>query len=637
MRTTMIPAKNAHFLILRRAASLLAISAIGLISPVCSIEDAPSAEVLYKTYCSTCHEGNISKAPPLSMMAVFSPSAVLRTMNYVVMQSQAKALSPEQRQQVAEFMTGKSLGDSAINLPPACENTDIDLRRPPLVTGWGIDHANKRYFGPEITAITIDNIAELEVAWAYAFPDSNRARSQPTIAGDTVFVGSQSGHVLALDKQTGCLRWTFTTVAEVRTGIIISPWDVTNPSAQPMAYFGDLVGNVYGINARTGELVWRDRPSEHPSLTITAAPALHNGRLYVPMSSLEVVVAADPNYACCTFRGGVVSYDAKTGAKHWLAHTISESPMEVGRNSIGTPVLAPSGAPVWGTPVIDIKRNRLYLGTGESYSSPAANTSDAILALDLQTGNILWHFQATAGDAWNMGCETEGRINCPEEDGPDYDFGAATLLMQDKNGDDILIAGQKSGVVFGIDPNEGSLRWQNKLGRGGIQGGVHFCMAADEDTLFIPMSDFYGGPRWPGPTFPGMFAVNPTTGEKLWFRGTEDTCGDRAYCDPGLSAASSAIAGGIVAGAMDGHLRAYAKNSGSVVWQFNALEPQIAVNSASAIGGSFGGASGPVFDGDMMFITSGYGLYFHMPGNALVAFRLPSHSHDLEGISMTTD
>jgi polyvinyl alcohol dehydrogenase (cytochrome) len=608
----------------QRSAALLAALSLGLYAPISALADAASPEALYKTHCAACHEGNVSKAPPLAMMSAFSPSAVLRAMNEGIMQSQAQALTPLQRQQVAEFMTGKSLADVTVTLPPACENTDINLRRPPRVTGWGVNHRNQRFFGPELTSITIDNIAQLEVAWAYAFPDATRARSQPTIAGDTVFIGSQSGQVLALDRQTGCLRWSFTTVAEVRTGIVVSPWDATDTNAQPMAFFGDLVGNVYAVNARTGELIWRDRPSDHPSLTITAAPALHNGRLYVPMSSLEVVAAADPDYACCSFRGGIASYDAQTGAPQWLSHTIPTPPVEVGRNPVGTPILAPSGAPVWGTPVVDTKRQRLYLGTGESYSSPAAETSDAILALDLATGAILWHFQATAGDAWNMGCESEGRINCPEEDGPDYDFGAATLLMQDKNGEDILIAGQKSGAVFGIDPDDGSLRWQNKLGRGGIQGGVHFAMATDGQTLYVPMSDFYGGPRWPGPAFPGMFAVDPTTGDKQWYHATEDTCGDKAYCDPGLSAAPSAIVGGIVAGAMDGQLRAYARDTGTVVWQFNSLESLSTVNSTTATGGSFGGAAGPVFHDDMMFITSGYGLYFHMPGNALIAFKLAS-------------
>jgi polyvinyl alcohol dehydrogenase (cytochrome) len=138
------------------------------------------------------------------------------------------------------------------------------------------------------------------------------------------------------------------------------------------------------------------------------------------------------------------------------------------------------------------------------------------------------------------------------------------------------------------------------------------------------MSDFYGGPRWPGKPHPGMFAVDLRTGEKLWFTETIDVCDGREYCDPGLSAASSAIEGGVLGGAMDGRMRAYDRDTGEVLWEFNALQQFDAVGGGTAYGGSFSGAAGPVLDGDMMFMTSGYGIYFHMPGNALLAFKKPS-------------
>lgn len=581
-------------------------------------------EALYQQHCSACHNGRVSKAPPLEMMATFAPSSVLRAMNEGIMQPQAKDLSSDERLAVAEFMTGKSVSDEVIVAPPQCTDTAIDPSRGPSVQGWGVDLANKRYFGEQLTSISIADLPEMELAWAFAFPDASRVRSQPTVAGDTLFIGSQAGQVMALDRNTGCVRWTFTTVAEVRTGIVATQWNDAPNSAAPMVFFGDLIGNVYALDALTGQLRWRDRPDAHPSLTITAAPALHDGTLYVAMSSLEVVPAADPNYECCTFRGGVAAYDIQTGEKRWTGYTIDEAPKVVGKNAIGTPQLAPSGAPVWGTPVIDSARNQLYVGTGESYSSPAGDTSDAILALSLSDGTIKWTLQATPGDAWNMSCETEGRLNCPPEDGPDYDFGAATLMATTSDGRDILVAGQKSGTVFGIDPQTGKLLWQNKLGRGGIQGGVHFGMSTDGDVLYVPMSDFYGGPRWPGKPYPGMFAVDLRSGEKLWFTETVNVCDGREYCDPGLSAASSAIVGGVLGGAMDGRLRAYERDTGKVVWEFNALQSFDAVGGATASGGSFSGAAGPVLDGDMMFINSGYGIYFHMPGNALLAFKKSS-------------
>ncbi len=296
----------------------------------------------------------------------------------------------------------------------------------------------------------------------------------------------------------------------------------------------------------------------------------------------------------------------------------------VGQNSIGTNRIAPSGAPVWNSPSIDTKRGVMYVGTGTNYSSPANDTSDAILALSLQDGSIVWAQQMTVGDAWNMGCETDARINCPPEDGPDYDFGAATIIATNSAGKDIVLAGQKSGEVFALDPDDGGkILWRKKLGKGGIQGGVHFGMSVSGDTLFVPMSDFDGGPRWPGVAYPGMFALDITSGEQKWYTPNEDHCDGRKFCQPGLSAAVSAIPGAVVAGAMDGRLRAYDSAHGKVLWDFDTATEFMTLNGKKSSGGSMGGGTGPVFHDDMMFVNSGYGIYFHMPGNVLLGFRLP--------------
>ena len=485
---------------------------------------------------------------------------------------------------------------------------------------WGMDYGNQRFYDQSITEINADNIAELELSWAFAFPGATRARSQPSTAAGAVFLGSQDGTVYALDQKTGCVRWTFSTVAEVRTGIVIEPWGEDRES---LTYFGDLVGNVYAVDTFSGELVWRDRPDDHPSLTLTATPVLYDGRLLVALSALEVTEAADPTYACCTFRGGIAVYDAHNGELQWTGYTIAEEPKQVGKNAVGTPMIAPSGAPVWGAPTVDRQRGVVYVGTGENYSSPADGSSDAIIALSLEDGSIVWKQQMTEGDAWNMGCEAEDKSNCPPENGPDYDFGAATILATHSSGKELLLAGQKSGDVYALDPDEGGrVVWQKKLGRGGIQGGVHFGMAVDGDTLYVPMSDFDGGPRWPGEPKPGMYAVDFSSGEVQWYKPAEDVCEGRDFCDPGLSAAASAIPGAVVAGAMDGHLRAYHRDTGEVVWDFDSVREYQTVAGSTAQGGSFGGSSGPVFKGKRLFVNSGYGIYFHMQGNALLSFKL---------------
>lgn len=591
-----------------------------------------NGEALYKDNCEACHGGRVAKAPELTLIRLMSASSVYQAMDQGIMKQQAKALSSSEKVVLAEYLTGQKLNQQAVAPAPQCkgEAAEFDIDAPPLSLGWGVDQTNQRYYGKTITDINADNIDQLELAWAFAYPEAIRARSQPAIAGGAVYVGSQNGTVFALDRDSGCIRWTFKTVAEVRNGIVIEPW-VAGEQASPSLFFGDIVGNVYAVDAVSGELRWRDRPDDHPSLTLNAAPVLQNGTLYVPLSSLEVTSAADPSYACCTFRGGVAAYNASTGKKKWVGYTIAEAPRVVGQNSVGTDRIAPSGSPVWNTPSIDSKRGVMYVGTGENYSSPANNTSDAILALSLKDGSIVWRQQMTSGDAWNMGCETKERINCPPEDGPDYDFGAATIIATTSGGRDIVLAGQKSGEIFGLDPDQGGkILWRKKLGKGGIQGGVHFGMAVSGDILYVPMSDFDGGPRWPGIPHPGMFAVDITSGEQLWFSPSPDLCENREFCQPGLSAAASSIPGAAVAGAMDGHLRAYDSKSGKLIWDFDTATRFKTLNGNTAIGGSMGGGSGPVFDKNMLFVNSGYGIYFHMPGNVLLAFRLPEKIPVLE-------
>ena len=265
----------------------------------------------------------------------------------------------------------------------------------------------------------------------------------------------------------------------------------------------------------------------------------------------------------------------------------------------------------------------MYVGTGENYSSPADGSSDAIIALSLDDGHMVWTRQMTKGDAWNMACEGEDQANCPPENGPDYDFGAATILVTTIAGNDVLLAGQKSGEVFALDPDKnGEIIWRKKLGRGGIQGGVHFGMTSIGDVLYVPISDFIGGDRWPGEPHPGMYALNINNGDLVWQTPAQDICEGREFCQPGLSAAATSIPGAIFAGAMDGHLRAYDDSTGVVLWDYDTAQEYTTVSGAKGFGGSLGGASGPVFKDGMLYVNSGYGIYFHMPGNVLLAFSV---------------
>jgi polyvinyl alcohol dehydrogenase (cytochrome) len=384
---------------------------------------------------------------------------------------------------------------------------------------------------------------------------------------------------------------------------------------------------MHALDAKTGKELWNVKVDDHPNATITGTPTFQDDVLYVPVSSLEVTSAADPKYECCKFRGAVVAIDASTGRIIWKAHTITEEPAPIRITSGGTRVFAPSGAPVWNAPTIDSRRGVLYVGSGENYSSPANDRSDAVLAFDLKDGRLVWSHQMLAGDAWNVACMMKGNANCPGENGPDVDVAAGTILTTLSNGREVLLAGQKNGMVYAIDPDaQGRLLWKTRVGRGGIQGGVHFGMALEGHRLFVPISDLkdgHDGRHYDMAGRPGLYALDSSDGRIVWSTPAGDVCNGRNFCDPGISAAVTAIPGVVLAGHMDGVLRAYDSATGQVIWKYDASADVKTVSGSTAHGGSFG-AAGPVVRDGYVVVNAGYGLYFHMPGNVLLVFAAPA-------------
>ncbi|MEJ8567363.1 PQQ-binding-like beta-propeller repeat protein [Elongatibacter sediminis] len=593
-------------------------------------QEPPPGEVAYLEHCAACHDQAVYKAPSRLFLGMLGPDNILKAMDDGVMREQARAVGPATRRDIAEFLSGRSLDDVADRrLPPSCSETGapaFDTLKPPGSHGWGVDRANSRFYPEAVGGLTVADAPDLELKWAFAYPNAIQARSQPVVGAGAVHVGGPDGTVWALDAKTGCLRWTFRATAEVRTGIVMSSWD-ENDAGSATLYFGDILARAYAVDAVSGRLKWMTKVDGHPNATITGTPTLYGDRLYVPVSSLEVTLAADPRYACCTFRGSVVALDIATGEPVWQSHSIDQEPQPAGTTRAGTPIMAPSGAPIWNSPTIDVGRQRLYVGTGENYSSPAGPTSDAIIAMNLRSGRKIWVSQQTEGDAWNVGCLTQytsDDANCPEENGPDFDFAASPILVALDSGTDILVAGQKSGAVMGIDPVTGRTMWRTHVGRGGVQGGVHFGMAAEGSRIYVPISDmFYPEDltryRFETPARPGMYALDARTGELLWATPASDVCDGREFCNPGISQAVSAIPGAVIAGHMDGRLRIYDGTDGGVLWEMDTLREFDTVSGEIARGGSFGGG-GPVVADGMMYVNSGYGLYFHMPGNVLLAF-----------------
>ncbi len=572
----------------------------------------------YDKACATCHEGQLAKAPHREMLYLQTPEAIFSSVSEGIMMTQAASLSDQERREVAEFLGGQPMGTSTLTKIPKCDQAvKFALDDVPIQNNWGAN-SNQRSWSAWQSGVAEDAVERLQPLWAVEMPGANRLRSQPMFAAGLLYVGGHGGGVHALDQLTGCEAWHFQTVGEVRTGISIDPWDSNDSNAEPRIYFGDTIGNVYAVDAKSGQLIWRDRADGHPNATITGAPTLHGEVLYVPVSSLEVQLAVDPTYECCTGRGSVVAYDVVSGQRLWKTYTIPDAPIVQSVNAAGTDMYGPSGSTVWNSPTIDAARNQLYVGTGENMSSPADHTSDAIFAIDLSSGKVNWIYQALAGDAWNTACDTRTPQSCPEEDGPDFDFGAGTLLTTTDSGRELVVGGQKSGDVHALDPETGELVWTTRVGRGGIQGGVHFGMAANNGKIFVPISDGPDGREYSMPARPGLHALDAATGEILWYSPAPNVCNGRNFCDPGIGQAISVISGKIFAGGMDGVLRVHDENSGEVLYQIDTTEPFVSVSGQVTRGGSFGGGSGVTAKNGLVAVSSGYGLYNHMPGNLLL-------------------
>lgn len=582
-------------------------------------------KVLFAANCAACHEGGVPKAPHRDFLQTLPPASILSALDDGVMRQQAAHLAAGEKRAIAEYLTLTDLRtQKPVSKPIMCaaQQQLFEMKSPPAISGWGYD--NRRFVKADDAGLTAGDVPKLKLRWAFAFPEALRARSQPVVAMGAVFVGSQNGTIYAFDLKTGCARWISKVSAEVRTAIVVESWPKgAAPSHRPRLFFGDLLSRVYAMDAQTGQLLWRTRPDAHPNATITGTPILSGDTLYVPISSLEVVTAADPNYQCCTFRGSVAALNASTGAMKWQHYTVVEAATEHSATLAGMPIMGPSGAPVWGSPTIDFKRGQLYHGSGENYSSPADDNSDAVFAVDLKTGARTWRQQLTKGDAWNMACILKNNPNCPKESGPDFDISASPLLIDGQNGRQMLVIGAKSGFITGLDPDDrGKILWQTRVGRGSIQGGVHFGMAAEGTRIYVPIVDIADnsdGTRSTEQGNAGLHALDAMTGRILWSVPAPAKCGERRWCDSGISAAVTAIEGVVFAGHLDGWFRAYAGDTGRVLWEFDTSLPVAGTNGEIAHGGSISGPGAAVAEGHVI-VTSGYGFSNHMPGNALLVF-----------------
>ncbi|MBV8188721.1 MAG: PQQ-binding-like beta-propeller repeat protein [Alphaproteobacteria bacterium] len=590
----------------------------------------PNGGALYARACAQCHDSSDTdiRAPRRDVLRAMTPEAILRALQMGSMKPFAWQLSTAEQEALATWVAGRGFAQQAASVAAdpdgRCTAGDggasfasIDG---PSWNGWGAGPANTRFQGTAAAGLSADTVGKLHLKWAFGLAGALSANGQPTIVGGRVFVGGGDRKLHALDAKTGCTHWSFTTDAAVRTAPSVGP---RRDGAGFAVYFGDLAAYAYALDAASGALLWKVKVDPHRAARITGAPALHDGVLYVPVSSIEEAFAARADYECCTFRGSVVALDAETGAELWKSYTVPDPPLPTKRNSVGVQQFGPAGAAVWSAPTVDAAKGALYVATGNAYAQPAADGSDAVIALELGTGRRLWQRQLTAGDAFVVGCS---RLvpNCPDDPGPDHDFGQSPILKTLGDGRRVLVIGQKSGVVHALDPDrQGEILWQVRVGKGGTLGGSQWGSAADDANVYVAISDvrFLPSRQLDPNAGGGLHAIDLSTGAVKWSV-PPVPCGERPLCSPALSAAVTALPGVVLSGGVSGWLRAYATADGRLLWEVDTARDDYAtVNGVPGRGGAMDGP-GPTVAGGMVYVTSGYAQWGGKSGNVVLAFGL---------------
>jgi len=502
------------------------------------------------------------------------------------------------------------------------DNREVDLSQAPSFTFTGADGNNPRHLDSAQAGLSTADFPNLELAWSIAFPDTSSMRAAPVIVGSTVFYSAtDAGRVVALDTETGCAKWVYEAGTRLRSSMAYDSQD-----GAATLVFGDQRGMVYSLNAATGEANWvaSGQATDNQAM-ITGTPVIVDDKIIVPLSGSGVVTGGNPKFECCDNHGAVTALSLASGEKLWEYHTMPSAEYNGMVSSTGVKQRGPSGAPIWTTPTIDAKRGQVIVTTGENTSHPTTGTSDAIIALDLETGAENWVFQALENDMWNFSCSAKGP-NCiilADTNSVDFDFGGPAILVE-SDGKELLVAGQKSGDLWALDPATGTVVWNQRVGEGTALGGNHWGIATDFERAFMTINDpaniIENG-------FAGLYSFFLGSGEPSWSYKVSPECNEKRSdrlrrCETlfGFSATPLSVDGAVITAGLDGRLFVFDSQTGEQLFKYDTVKDYDTVNGVEGYGGSIDSHSIAAGAG-MVFVGSGYGSFGQVSGNVLLAFK----------------
>ena len=425
-------------------------------------------------------------------------------------------------------------------------------------------------------SISSTNVQRLSPKWV--FTTGGDVSATPTVDGDAVYFPDWNGNLFAVHKDSGALIWSHQ-ISEY-DGVPGAISRVSPAVDHDQLIVGDILSssqahdgaNVMAVDRETGFLRWKTQVDSHPAAIMTGSPVVFNGVVYVGVSSSEETLATNPDYPCCSFRGSVVALDAKSGSMLWKTYDMPDNGGQQGGYS---------GGAVWQPPAIDSRRGTLFVGTGNNYTAPAAVEAcqkanptancaaaddffDAALALDLKSGRIKWAKRLQGSDTFTAACltPTGPNPNCPVPSSPDFDLGGSGPNLVG----DIVGFGQKSGIYWALNPDNGDIVWSTPVGPGSPLGGIEWGTATDGQAIYVAITNlnqlaYTLVPSGQKITWGSWSALDVATGKILW-----------QTADPivgALDLGSVSVANSVMyAGSSSGQMYALDTMTGKILWNF---------------------------------------------------------------------